>query len=136
MKTILASIALLLACATANAATIYLQPQPNYPLLGASCGGIHTSTYVTGYDVNGNIKGAVYAWTKCSSGGRGAPAHTYSAWHSIVWNLQGTALVTIPWDGVTPDTAFTETNEAGDVISTSSVGTPYGWAYLGTLTTP
>lgn len=136
MKNLLASIALLLVCVTAKAATIYLQPQPNYPLLGVSCGGIHTSTYVTGFDVNGNINGEVYAWTKCSSGGRGSPVRTYSAWRSIVWNLQGTALVTTSWDGATPNAAFTATDEAGDVISTSSVWTVQGYADLGTLTTP
>src|SRR5947209_20488386 len=45
---------------------------PGYPtLLGFSCGGVHVSSFVTGFDSNGNITGEVYAWTKCGGSGKG-----------------------------------------------------------------
>ncbi len=138
MNAIFRSLALILIPIVAHATTIALNPQSGYPLLGVSCGGIHTSTYVTGFDTNGNITGEVYAWTRCGSSGRGGGYHStvYSSWHSIVWDLTGTALATLPYDGVVPNPAFTATDSSGDTISTSPVLTSYGTAYLGILETP
>jgi hypothetical protein len=121
------------------AATILLNPQPDYPLIGGvSCGGDHPSTYVVGFDANGNIKGEVYAWTRCGLSGRGGgyQSTSYSRWHSIVWDLKGTPLVTTPWDGITPDPLFVATDAQGDRISTVQVDTPSGTAYQGMLVTP
>ena len=138
MKAIVRSIALALIPIVTHAATIALNPQVGYRLLGVSCGGIHTSTYVTGFDLNGNITGEVYAWTRCGLSGRGGGYHSnlYTSWHSIVWDLTGTALVTLPYDGVVPDPAFTAADSSGDTISTTPIMSSYGPAYLGILETP
>ena len=118
-----------------SATLIELQPQPGVPLLGVSCGGVHTSTYVTGFDDNGNIAGEVYAWTRCGGSGRGGgyQSKVYRSWHSIVWDLNGVATATLPYDGVVPDASFTETNAAGNTIYTVSRATSYGTAYMGIL---
>ena len=103
-----------------------------------SCGGIHTSTYVTGFNDDGNIAGEVYAWTRCGGSGRGGGYRTTvrRSWHSIVWDLSGVALETLPYDGVVPDASFTETDGAGDIIYTVSKATSYGTAYVGMLSKP
>ena len=120
------------------ATTISLLPQPGAFLLGVSCGGIHTSTYVTGFNADGNITGEVYAWTRCGSSGRGGgyTSRLYYSWHSIVWNLSGVALATLPYDGVVPNVAYTQTDAAGDTIYTKQIYTSYGTAYLGMLSIP
>ena len=134
MKTLMLAIGLLLLSSAAHAATIALNPQPGVVLLGVSCGGIHTSTYVTGFNDAGNIMGEVYAWTRCGGSGRGGGYRSklYFSWHSIVWDLTGRALVTLPYDGIVPDPAFTETDAAGNTIHTVAV--PGG--YQGLLETP
>jgi hypothetical protein len=131
-------IVLMAASFAAHAATIALNPQPGYTLLGVSCGGIHTSTYVTGFDAGGNITGEVYAWTRCGGSGRGGgyKSHLYDSWHSIVWDLSGNPLATTAYDGIVPDPTLIETNAGGDTISTSQVQTSVGAAYLGILQTP
>jgi len=139
MKRLCASIVLVSLPIGLGAATIPLTPQPDYPLLGVSCGGVHTSTYVTGFDLNGNIKGEVYAWTRCGHSGRGAGYQTAtysSSWHSIVWDLTGSALTTTPWDGVTPDPLFVATDANSNTIRTAQTQTASGVAYLGILSTP
>ena len=134
----IALLATLLTYTAANAAVIPLNAQPGYPLLGVSCGGIHTSTYVTGFDFNGNITGEVYAWTRCGGSGRGGgyKSKLYSSWHSIVWDLTGAPLATTTWNGVTPDPLFSETDANDNTISTAQVQTVNGLAYVGLLTTP
>ncbi len=98
--------------------TIALYPQPGVTLMGVSCGGIHTTTYVTGFDINGNITGEEYSWTRCGGSGRGGgyKTHTYTAWHAIVWDTNGVALVTLPYDGVALDASFTATDTSGNTI--------------------
>ena len=118
MKRRLIVIALLFAV-SANAAVIPLLPQPGVKLLGASCGGVHTSTYATGFDSTGNVTGKIYAWTRCSRGGRGSRPRFYRSWHSIVWDLTGAPLVTLPDDGIAPDPAIVQADNAGNVIRTT-----------------
>ena len=127
---------LFLFASTTFAATLTeLLPQPGVPLLGVSCGGIHTSTYVTGFNDDGNITGEVYAWTRCQFG-RYQPSRLYKSWHSITWDLDGVALETLPWDGVVPDPSFTETDADGNVISTIQKATSWGPAYVGVVSKP
>ena len=134
MKRRLIVIALLFAV-SASAETIPLRPQPGVKLLGASCGGVHTSTYVTGFDSKGNVTGKVYAWTRCSRGGRGGKTKSYRSWHSMIWDLTGAPLATLPDDGIAPDPTAVETDKAGNIIRTTVTKTRFGSAYLGILET-
>ena len=97
-----------------------------YPtLLGASCGGVHVASYVTGFDENGYIHGEVYAWTRCGGSGRGGgyQSQTYQAWHTIVWDLHQNYKL-LPYDNVVPDPAFTATDAYGNsILDTCSVTT-------------
>jgi hypothetical protein len=133
MRRALASSLLSVLSAAASAETITLNPQPDYPYVGVSCGGIHTSTFVTGFDANGNIRGEVYAWTRCGGSGRGGgyQVTNYDSWHSILWDLQGAVLETLPYDGVAPDETFSQTDANGNTIHDVLVpGTPQ---YIGVL---
>lgn len=101
---------------------------PGYPtLLGASCGGVHIASYVTGFDTNGNIKGEVYAWTRCGGSGRGGGYHTttYQSWHSITWDLLGNYTLN-SYDGVMPDPLFTAADQYGNMIFNVCNGTTNG----------
>ncbi len=135
MKSLLALTSFLLLCASAQAATYQLLPQVGISLLAVSCGGVHTSTYVTGFAPDGNVTGEVYAWTRCGSSGRGGgyKSRLYQSWHSLTWDLMGQAVETHAWDGVTPDAAFTATDEMGDAIGTTTTATG---ATIGVLVTP
>jgi hypothetical protein len=135
MRRALASSLLSVLSVAASAETITLNPQPDYPYLGVSCGGIHKSTFVTGFDANGNIRGEVYAWTQCGGSGRGGgyQVTNYDSWHSILWDLQGAVIETLPYDGVAPDETFSETDANGNTIHDVLVpGTPQ---YVGVLET-
>jgi len=116
----------LLVSGVASAASLPLPP--GYPtLLGASCGGVHVASYVTGFDQNGNITGEVYAWTRCSAGsgrGGGYRVRYYESWNSILWGLDGTYKV-VPYDGVIPDPLFTETDQYGNAIYDVCSGVTY-----------
>ncbi len=139
MKKLIFAVAMLgmLSTGVASASTtISLNSGPGYPtLLGVSCGGVHTSTYVTGFDASGNITGEVYAWTRCGLSGRGGgyKSHMYSSWHSFVWSVDdGAILQILPYDGVAPDTSFTATDVSGNTISDLLVS----GSYLGQLVKP
>ncbi len=98
---------------------------PGYPaLLGVSCGGVHVSSFVTGFDSNGNITGEVYAWTKCGGSGKGGGYRTttYQSWHSITWALNK-AYTLVSYDHIAPDPLFTETDRYGNFISNVCSGT-------------
>jgi hypothetical protein len=66
-------------------------PMPaGYPtLLGASCGGVHVTTYITGFNADGTVAGEVYAWTSCSTGGRGSKPRKIEAYHTMAWDFFG-----------------------------------------------
>jgi hypothetical protein len=135
MRRALASSLLTVLSAAASAETITLNPQPDYPYLGVSCGGIHKSTFVTGFDANGNIRGEVYAWTQCGGSGRGGgyQVTNYDSWHSILWDLQGAVIETLPYDGIAPDETFSQSDANGNTIHDVLVpGTPQ---YVGVLET-
>jgi hypothetical protein len=148
MYKILASIPALIAAATvanfsarvALADILLLEPpEPAYPaLIDHSCGGVHTSTYVLGFDANGNISGAVHARTRCPMGsGRYRRSKTYSSWHTLVWDLHGKLLTTTASHPLTPDPEFTATDKHGNTISTRHPGSPaYSTKIVGVLTTP
>jgi hypothetical protein len=118
---------LLLAPGALQAQTALPLP-PGYPtLLGESCGGVHVSSYVTGFDVNGNITGEVYAWTSCGGSGRGGGYHNhiYQSWNSILWDLF-TNYKLVPYDNVLPDPSFTAVDPYGNTILNSCSGTTNG----------
>ena len=109
---------LILALVSGTAAATDLPVPAGYPtLLGVSCGGVHVTSYVTGFDASGNIRGELYAWTACGGSGRGGGYKVthYQSWHSITWALGGTYLVS-PYDGLVPDPAVTETDAYGNYI--------------------
>lgn len=100
-------------------ALIALNPQPGVNLLTVHCGaypGYRAQTYVTGFNDDGTIAGEVYASTKCPASTRYGVSRVYASWHSIIWDLNGNALATVPWDGIIPDTTFTATDGEGSVI--------------------
>lgn len=139
-KHIVTTLALLGVVGASNAAQFDLTyPGDGYPaLLGVSCGGVHIATYATGFDSNGSVTGEIYAWTRCSAGsgrGGGYRTKTYSSWHSAVWGLDGTFYSLLPWDGITPDPAWVETDDFGNSISTEP-GRVLNYSYSGLLTTP
>jgi hypothetical protein len=79
----------------ASAATVPLQPISDaFARLGRSCGGIHQQIIATGFDVNGNVTGYVFASTRCGGSGRGGGYHTttYSTWVAVTWNLSGVVI--------------------------------------------
>lgn len=92
-----------LLCGTASAATVELGPQPGVALLPQTCGALNYSTYVTRFNADGTLSGEVQAWMRCGSG---RTAHQYQSWHSIVWDLAGNAVVTLPYDYETPDVSL------------------------------
>jgi len=115
----------LMACLGAHAAPL---PVPSgYPtLLGVSCGGVHVTSYVTGFNAAGDITGELYAWTACGGSGRGGGYKVthYQSWHSITWGLGGTYVVG-PYDSVVPDPLFTETDPYGNYIYNLCNGSSY-----------
>ncbi len=101
---------------------------PGYPtLLGESCGGVHVSSFVTGFDANGNITGEVYAWTKCGGSGKGGgyQTHTYQSWNSILWDLY-TNYKIVPYDNLLPDPMFAAVDQWGNGILNYCSGTTNG----------
>jgi hypothetical protein len=117
---------LLLLGASAACATDLPLPAGYPTLLGVSCGGVHVTSYVTGFDAAGNITGELYAWTACGGSGRGGGYKVthYQSWHSITWALGGTYLVSA-YDGVVPDTTFTDTDQYGNYVYDTCSGTSF-----------
>ena len=136
MKRFVASVLLYFAATAASATTITLIPQPDYPYLGVSCGGVLTSTYVTGFDANGNIRGEVYAQTRCGVSGRGGGYQEtqYESWHSILWDIEGAVIETLAYDGVVPDPNFSAMDANGNTIHNGAI--PGTTQYTGLLETP
>lgn len=136
MRRVIALILLSVSTAVAYCATVTLIPQPDYPYLGISCGGVLLSTFATGFDVNDNIRGEVYASTQCGGSGRGGGYQVtqYDSWHSILWDIEGGVIETLPYDGVVPDPAFSATDANGNMIR--DVPVPGTKQYTGVLETP
>jgi hypothetical protein len=123
----------------AVAATVPLAaPAPAYPvLLNHACGGVHVSTFATGFDRDGHVTGMVYAWTRCPAGpGRYRHIRTYRAWHTVVWDAAGTVLSVQPSPPAEPDPAFTATDAAGRTIATRRIGEGNAAHYVAELVTP
>jgi hypothetical protein len=117
----------LLASAAVRAQVTLPLPAAYPTLLGASCGGVHVASYVTGFDENGYIRGEVYAWTSCGGSGLGGGYHDhiYQAWHTIVWDLRQNYQL-LPYDNVLPDPAFTATDTYGNSILDTCSNTTNG----------
>jgi len=58
-------------------------------ILGVSCGGVHGTVTIVGFDTNGNVQGSLHETTSCASGGRGSPPHTYTGNSVITWDFRG-----------------------------------------------
>jgi hypothetical protein len=118
LKKAILSLSLTLASlALGGAALADALPMPaGYPtLLGASCGGVHVTTYVTGFNADGTVAGEVYAWTSCSTGGRGAKPRKIEAYHTMAWDFFGGYTVDA-YDGG-PLVSGTFTDSYGNVAS-------------------
>src|ERR1700716_2225125 len=87
-----------------------------YPtLLGASCGGVHVTTYVTGFNADGTVAGEVSAATTCTPGGRGSKPKKIQAYHTMAWDFFGGYTVSA-YDGG-PLVSGTFTDSYGNVAS-------------------
>jgi beta-lactam-binding protein with PASTA domain len=89
-------IALAMLALTGLATAAPLPMPAGYPtLLGASCGGVHVTVYITGFNADHTITGEVYAWTRCGGSGRGGGYKTtlYSSWHTLKWDFFGNYVV-------------------------------------------
>jgi hypothetical protein len=112
MKKFFLSLTLLAVCGAANSNPLPMPP--GYPnLLGASCGGVHVTTSVVSINPDSTISGEVYAWTRCSTGGRGSKPRLIQAYHSITWDFFGNYLVSA-YDGGAFDTSVVATDSYGN----------------------
>lgn len=76
-----------------NPVQLVLPQSMAFAILGHSCGGIKEQTYLTGFDpVSGYPMGDVYLSTTCSTGGRGSPPATFTAWAAVTWDFSGNAI--------------------------------------------
>ena len=116
-KRTLLSVTLILLGLGGTALADPLPMPPGYPtLLGASCGGVHVTTYITGFNADGTVAGEVYAWTSCSTGGRGSKPRKIQAYHTMAWDFFGGYMVSA-YDGG-PLVSGTFTDDYGNVAYT------------------
>ncbi|HEX9472983.1 MAG TPA: hypothetical protein VF931_02260 [Steroidobacteraceae bacterium] len=106
----------LFVCAAATAGTINLNAPPNL-LPTINCSGLVTSTFVTAFTDTG-VSGEVYATETCGRYYKGTRvgSRQLQSWTSVLWDFTGKA-TSLPYDGLVPNTAYTETDAFGDVIS-------------------
>jgi hypothetical protein len=99
-------------------ASLLLPQSMAFAILGHSCGGIHEKSYVTGFDpATGYPAGDVYLSTTCSTGGRGAPPATFTAWAAVTWDFAGNVVsATTLSNAPTVNTNLTAADAYGDVI--------------------
>jgi hypothetical protein len=99
-------------------ANLLLPQSMAFAILGHSCGGIKEQAYVTGFDLtSGYPTGDVHLSTTCSTGGRGSPPATFTAWAAVTWDFAGNAVsATTLSNAATVDPAFTATDVYGDII--------------------
>jgi len=99
-------------------ASLLLPQSVAFLILGRSCGGIKEQAHVTGFDpTNGYPTGDVFLSTTCSTGGRGSPPATFTAWATVTWDFAGNVVsATTLSNAVTIDPTFTATDVYGDII--------------------
>ena len=99
-------------------ASLVLPQSMAFAILGHSCGGIKEQAHVTGFDpTNGYPAGDVYLSTTCSTGGRGSPPATFTAWAAVTWDFAGNAVsATRLSSAATLDPTFTATDGYNDII--------------------
>jgi len=126
VATSLACLALLGAPSVASAANptviaLNLPGATAFSILGASCGGIRQQDVATGFDsATGFPMIDVYLRTSCSSGGRGAPPHVYTAWALGTFDFTGALVTAVKLSGAaSPDPTATPTDVHGNQLSTS-----------------
>lgn len=110
---------------------LQLSQSDAFSVLGHSCGGISEHAYATGFDATtGYPVGDVYLSTTCSTGGRGAPPHTYTAWAAVTWDYTGAAVSYGPASSVPAvSTTFSALDSYGNRLYNTSSG-----AYLDEVT--
>jgi uncharacterized repeat protein (TIGR01451 family) len=121
--------------ATANAATIVLDPGPGTDYLGVWCGGQHVNEIATGFDAGADAVALVKVTTTCHGSGRGSPNQYYLACWTVTFAQDGGILskewlATNHWrQGQTaipcpvpadPAAVYTNQDEAGNVLATLS----------------
>ncbi len=89
-----------------------------FAVLGHSCGGIKEQTYVTGFDPStGYPMGQVHLSTTCSTGGRGSPTATFTAWAAVTWDFGGNVISSGALsNAVATNPSFVATDAYGDTI--------------------
>jgi len=89
-----------------------------FAILGHSCGGIREQVYVTGFDpANGYPTGNVYLSTTCSTGGRGSPPATFTAWAAVTWDFAGNVISSTALSSATTvNPTFIAHDDYGDTI--------------------
>lgn len=99
-------------------ANLLLPQSLAFAILGHWCGGIHEKAYVTGFNpTNGFPTGDVYLTTTCSTGGRGSPPATFTAWAAVTWDFAGNVISsTTLSNGAAVNPAFAATDVYGDTI--------------------
>jgi hypothetical protein len=107
-------------------ASLTLPQDMAFAVLGHWCGGIREQTYVTGFDPStGYPTGEVYLSTSCSTGGRGSPPATFTAWAAVSWDFGGNVISSGTLSNGPPvDAAFRATDAFGDLIYNAG-GTAY-----------
>lgn len=103
-------------------ANLILPQSAAFEVLGHSCGGIKEQTYVTGFDpITGYPMGEVFLSTTCSTGGRGSPTATFTAWATVTWDFTGTVVTSGPLSNAAPiNPSFLATDAHGDTIYNAS----------------
>lgn len=108
--------------ASAGPVSLVLSQSSAFGILGHWCGGIREKAYATGFaSPSGYPTGDVYLSTTCSTGGRGSPPHTYTAWATATWNwaanvVSATRLAIAP----TVNPTFTAKDVYGDRVYNSN----------------
>lgn len=99
-------------------ASLLLPQSMAFAILGHSCGGIKEHAYVTGFDpTSGYPTGDVYLSTTCSTGGRGSPPATFTAWAAVTWDFAGNVVSsTMLSNAARLNPTFTATDAYGDAI--------------------
>ena len=89
-----------------------------FAILGHSCGGIKEQVYVIGFDpANGYPTGNVHLSTTCSTGGRGSPTATFTAWAAVTWDFAGNVISSIALStAATVNPTFIGHDAYGDTI--------------------
>ncbi len=108
-------------------ASLLLSQSTAFGILGYWCGGIKEKAYVTGFDpATGYPSGDVYLSTTCSTGGRGSPPATFTAWAAVTWDFAGNVVFASRLSNAPPvNPTFTATDAYGDIVFNTANAAAY-----------